>query len=134
MAAKISNWLGTRSQRSHLSAALIRLYLTSVVRPREIDYSALLAWRKGKVKTSQKEYVCIHFPFPSGKQGRAVCHLRPRSSKAPHYHARWRVFRAAVAMQTYSEMAAETNGLPPPSPTLQRFPGAQLHRAPGPTI
>ena len=124
---------------SEYNPSLLNGVVLTAMRPeatglKEKAYSTLLAWRKGKVKTSQKEYVCIHFPFPSGKQGRAVCHLRPRSSKAPHYHARWRVFRAAVAMQTYSEMAAETNGLPPPSPTLQRFPGAQLHRAPGPTI
>ena len=64
--------------------------------PIEGDYSALIAWMKGRVNTSHKEWSCLHFPFPMGKQGRVVPILWPGTLKAPHCQAHWIVFKAAV--------------------------------------
>ena len=67
----------------HLTAALNTRYRgltqcrTAADWPWEKDYSALLSWRKGEVKTGLLFPACLHFPFHPGKQGRVISLSRP---------------------------------------------------------
>ena len=64
--------------------------------PMEDDYSGLLAWRKGKMNTSNKGLACLNFSFPPGKQGKVVPLLWPSSCRAPHCQTHTMVFGTAV--------------------------------------
>ena len=52
--------------------------------------------RKGRVKTSHKEWACLHFPFPPGRQGREVPLNCLECFKAPNGQANLMVLGAAV--------------------------------------
>ena len=54
----------------------------------ERDFSALLAWRKGKVKTRQEGSTCLYLPFPP-RLGRVVPLPRPSSCRCVLVYLAW---------------------------------------------
>ena len=55
------------------------------ITPKERDYYVGLAWRKGKVRTSQACVACLHFPLPTSCPGRAVPLMWPSIYKPKKY-------------------------------------------------
>ena len=47
-----------------------RFYPTEATKPRQMHYSALLAWKKGKVEICSFFLACIHYPYHPDRQGK----------------------------------------------------------------